>query len=97
MSDEIKLMLQNLGIQTEGKPCVRCGKVMRSDYHGFCMDCADEIEISELFESTPEELRKKIADDLKKNEWFVNTGKAWGLPPFYANGNTTFSVGGGKV
>jgi hypothetical protein len=30
-------------------PCLICGKKLRNDYGGVCMDCADELEISELF------------------------------------------------
>lgn len=29
-------------------PCIGCGKTMRHDYAGLCMDCADELGISEL-------------------------------------------------
>lgn len=29
-------------------PCVTCGKTIRHDYSGLCMDCADELGISEL-------------------------------------------------
>lgn len=41
-------------------PCIRCGKPLRADYEGFCMDCADSLNISELNnrgEPTEEELR----------------------------------------
>lgn len=34
----------------QGIPCKKCGKTIRNDYWGLCMDCADELEISELFE-----------------------------------------------
>lgn len=30
-------------------PCLICGKKLRNDYAGLCMDCADELEVSELF------------------------------------------------
>jgi hypothetical protein len=30
-------------------PCLMCGKTLRNDYAGLCMDCADLIEVSELF------------------------------------------------
>ena len=33
-------------------PCLRCGKVLRYDYNGFCMDCADLLGISELFKNS---------------------------------------------
>jgi len=29
-------------------PCITCGKILRNDYGGFCMDCADGLGISEL-------------------------------------------------
>lgn len=29
-------------------PCITCGKTLRHDYSGLCMDCADELGISEL-------------------------------------------------
>ena len=41
-------------------PCIRCGKPIRADYEGFCMDCADETECSEIFnrgEPTEKELK----------------------------------------
>jgi hypothetical protein len=34
-------------------PCLRCGKPIRADYLGLCMDCADATGISEL--SNPED------------------------------------------
>jgi len=30
-------------------PCLLCGKVIRNDYAGLCMDCADELGVSELY------------------------------------------------
>jgi len=30
-------------------PCKGCGKVLRFDYEGWCMDCADELGFSEMF------------------------------------------------
>jgi hypothetical protein len=30
-------------------PCKGCGKTLRNDYNGFCMDCADGLGKSELF------------------------------------------------
>jgi len=30
-------------------PCISCGKQYHTDYHGFCMDCADSLGVSELF------------------------------------------------
>lgn len=32
------------------KSCNKCGKTIRHDYNGVCMDCADELGISEIFE-----------------------------------------------
>jgi len=31
------------------EPCLVCGKTIRNDYAGLCMDCADSLEVSELF------------------------------------------------
>lgn len=31
------------------KPCLICGKALRFDYAGLCGDCADTLEVSELF------------------------------------------------
>lgn len=31
------------------EPCLVCGKKLRNDYAGLCMDCADSMGISELF------------------------------------------------
>ena len=47
-------------------PCIRCGKPIRADYMGLCMDCADTLNVSELNnrgEPTKEEL--KIIDKYK--------------------------------
>jgi hypothetical protein len=41
--------MKSLGI-VQGIPCKKCGKTIRHDYSGVCMDCADDLEISELFE-----------------------------------------------
>lgn len=30
-------------------PCLVCGKTIRNDYAGLCMDCADTLGVSELF------------------------------------------------
>lgn len=30
-------------------PCLICGKTLRNDYAGLCMDCADGMGVSELF------------------------------------------------
>lgn len=31
------------------EPCLICGKILRNDYAGLCMDCADEMELSEYY------------------------------------------------
>jgi len=31
------------------EPCLICGKTLRNDYAGLCMDCADGMEVSELY------------------------------------------------
>jgi len=30
-------------------PCLICGKKLRNDYAGLCMDCADDLGVSELY------------------------------------------------
>ena len=45
----------------QGVLCKRCGKTLRHDYNGLCMDCADELKISEVFETS-----KRYKEDLKK-------------------------------
>ncbi len=30
-------------------PCLVCGKKLRFDYAGLCMDCADNLEVSEMY------------------------------------------------
>lgn len=30
-------------------PCLVCGKKLRNDYAGLCMDCADDLGVSELY------------------------------------------------
>jgi len=39
---------KNEGLQLT-TPCLTCGKTNRNDFGGFCMDCADNLGISELF------------------------------------------------
>jgi len=34
------------------EPCLICGKKLRNDYAGLCMDCADNMEISEVYVKT---------------------------------------------
>ncbi len=31
------------------EPCLVCGKKIRFDYAGLCMDCADDLEVSEVY------------------------------------------------
>lgn len=40
---------QNKGFQFNIAPCHTCAKTDRFDFGGFCMDCADDLGISELF------------------------------------------------
>jgi len=35
-------------------PCLICGKTFRNDYVGLCMDCADALGVSELFQRKDE-------------------------------------------
>ena len=37
------------GFGLDMPPCIGCGKTMRYDYAGFCMDCADSLGLSEIF------------------------------------------------
>ena len=36
------------------QPCNRCGKRPHADCDGICLDCADELGVSDLFVSSPE-------------------------------------------
>jgi len=45
-------------------PCLRCGKPIRADYMGLCMDCADTIGISEL--SNPDEPTSTELEQINK-------------------------------
>lgn len=45
------------------EPCIRCGKPIRADYMGVCMDCADTLNISELNNpGEPSEQEQKIIE-----------------------------------
>jgi len=47
-------------------PCIRCGKPLRADYAGFCMDCSDSLGISELNNpGEPTEKELKIIEKYK--------------------------------
>lgn len=39
-------------------PCKECGKTSRQDFYGYCMDCADENGISDLF--SDEDIEKNL-------------------------------------
>lgn len=41
------------GFSLDMSPCPTCGKTLRHDYGGFCMDCADGLGISEIFLKRP--------------------------------------------
>jgi len=58
-----------------GEPCIRCGKPIRADYEGFCMDCADTLNISEL--NNRGEPTKKELEIIKryKEKSDVRTGR----------------------
>lgn len=36
-------------LRIDYEPCLTCGKTIRHDYGGFCMDCADMLGLSEMF------------------------------------------------
>jgi hypothetical protein len=63
------MKLQNKGV-VGNSPCLRCGKTLRADYNGICMDCADELGISEF---SKDKTRKQIQDivmkDVKIHRW----------------------------
>ena len=40
------------GKMVVGDPCLVCGKLIRMDYAGLCMDCADSLGVSEMFIQT---------------------------------------------
>jgi len=43
---------QRIGVPVTGPPCLICGKTFRYDYAGLCMDCADDMEVSEVYAKT---------------------------------------------
>jgi hypothetical protein len=63
-------------------PCQRCGKII-SQYGGLCMDCADEMSLSELYENDANSIWLKLDKDFKNNDWFAKTGKAWESGEFF--------------
>lgn len=46
---EIKKGARNSTMMGIMEPCITCGKTFRYDFGGFCMDCADELGLSEFF------------------------------------------------
>jgi len=52
-----------------GKRCWRCGKPIVQYYNILCMDCADELGISELFlrNKSEEEIIKIVKEKIKKD------------------------------
>ena len=56
-------------------PCIRCGKPIRADYLGLCMDCSDFLNISELNNpGEPTEEEMKIINEYKEKT-NVRTGR----------------------
>jgi len=44
-----KTPLEVAGLPAWYEPCLICGKELRNNYAGLCMDCADDMEVSELY------------------------------------------------
>lgn len=61
--------------RVEGSPCRRCGKAPRCDYNGICMDCADELGVSEMFHDDP-----KYEQNLEKAKVWLATPPPTGKP-----------------
>ncbi len=40
------------GLAAIHEPCLVCGKKLRFDYAGLCMDCADDLEVSDMYVKT---------------------------------------------
>ncbi|MFQ6118357.1 MAG: hypothetical protein ACE5KE_00565 [Methanosarcinales archaeon] len=53
------------------EPCLRCGKRIRHDYNGLCMDCVDELGISEMFKVSKKKTREIIKIDMLKRNWYI--------------------------
>lgn len=81
--ETIKKAMEELKIPIDKDGCVRCGKVIRIDYSGFCMDCADDMGISEMFANDVEKMKARIKKDIDV-DWYTLTGKSWGKPPTFA-------------
>jgi len=60
-------------------PCKKCGKSPRVDYKGYCMDCADELGISELFQKENKERIMELLTKIKNNENNPNLQKLLGF------------------
>lgn len=82
-----------------GKICWRCGKPITQYYNILCMDCADEIGISEIFLNKVDEkdrkwyVRRKVIEDLEKAVR-IQDGKIvvlW-LPMFITFPNITLNM-----
>lgn len=68
--------MKSKGIITNS-PCRKCGKTLRQDYDGFCMDCADELGISEIFERGNKAKYKKSLTVANKKYPKVAALKKW--------------------
>lgn len=63
------MRLQNRGIVV-GLSCLRCGKTLRNDYNGLCMDCVDVLGLSEFMpEKSVEQIKKIVIEDNQKQKW----------------------------
>ena len=58
-----------------GKTCWRCGKKVVQYYNILCMDCADELGISEIFKPKLEDVKKKIEEDIRNAVEIHKDGK----------------------
>ena len=64
-----------------GSVCWRCGKPIVQYYNILCMDCADELGISEIFlhgkseEEAMEIVEKKIREDIEKAVKWIDEGE----------------------
>ena len=64
-----------------GSVCWRCGKPIVQYYNILCMDCADELGISEIFlrgkseEEAVEIVEKRIREDIEKAVKWIDEDK----------------------
>lgn len=61
-------------------PCLGCGKTVRQDYYGYCMDCADANGVSDLYteEEQQQNLRRlqdSVLSDIEQEENLRNLPK----------------------